>query len=459
MFNSRIKLIYIFVLLFLLVSVGCNSKPKQQEKITLNVIGEAASAMDGLDAIKDQFTKEFGYEIELHKFEFQTVQDKTVLDFTGKTGNYDCIMGIYYNLGKYTENEFILDFDPFMSDESLRDPQVKLDNFFKPILDVSCYYNGRLMGLPFSGQSMFLWFRKDLFENADEQKAFESKYGYPLPMPSPEHAITWKQYRDICEFFTRKKGSTLAGNVLKQDFYGTCLQSKRHPSAWYEFTNFIHSFGGEIDKEGKPEVNSPQVKEALEYYVSLKQFCPPGVAQFTWDDALAAMQQGRAAVEIMWADSAPYLDDPTASTVVGKVGFGLIPVKEDVNKVVSQYGGWGFYINKYSKHPREAFQFIQWCNRPDIQVLWAENGGIPTTITTYEDDRYKAKPYAAAHKASLQHLTAWPREPYSSQLIDLGSQAVSEAISGVRSPAATLDWLQNEYGKIYSSKSSAATSR
>ena len=432
--------------IFLLLYVGCGKK----EPITLNVIGEAASAMDGLDSIKDQFTKEFGYKVVLHKFEFQTVQDKTILDFTGKRGFYDCIMGIYYNLGKYSENNFILPFDRFMDDSRLRDSKVNLDQFFKPILDVSCYYRGRLMGLPFSGQCMFLWFRKDLFEHPDEQRDFGKRYGYSLPLPSADRAITWKQYQDLAEFFTRKKGARLAGRTLDKDFYGTCLQGKRHPSSWYEFTNFIYSFGGEITINGKPALNSPAVLEALNYYRGLKRFSPPGVAQFTWDDALASMQQDRVAMEIMWADSAPYLDDPKDSSVVGKVGFGLVPIKEGVNRVVSQYGGWGFYVNAFSKHPEEAARFIQWCNRPDVQALWAEKGGIPTIVATYDDPRYKAKPYAATHKASLQHLTAWPREPYSSQLIDLGAEAISEALSSEVKSADVLSRLQGNFDKVLS---------
>jgi ABC-type glycerol-3-phosphate transport system substrate-binding protein len=115
-------------------SAALSACKSQRTDVTLNVIGEAASAMDGLDAIKDDFTKQYGIKVVLHKFEFQTVQDKTLLDFTSRTGNYDCLMGIYYNLGKYVENDFIMDIEPFLADKSLRDPDVKLENFFKPIL-------------------------------------------------------------------------------------------------------------------------------------------------------------------------------------------------------------------------------------------------------------------------------------------------------------------------------------
>ena len=64
---------------------------------------------------------------------------------------------------------------------------------------------GHVVGMPSNSAVMMMFYRKDLFENADEKAAFEDKYGYEL---AP--AKTWKQYRDIAEFFDRKAGRTPA---------------------------------------------------------------------------------------------------------------------------------------------------------------------------------------------------------------------------------------------------------
>src|SRR5262245_19900686 len=57
-------------------------------------------------------------------------------------------------------------------------------------------YNGKLYGLPTDGNVFVQLFRKDLFENSDEQKAFADKHGRPLTWPK-----TWEEHQDIVEFF------------------------------------------------------------------------------------------------------------------------------------------------------------------------------------------------------------------------------------------------------------------
>jgi multiple sugar transport system substrate-binding protein len=429
------------------------TQPGQQSPVTLNLIGEALPPFQAIPEVTREFTEKTGIRVEIHPYEFETALSKTQLDFTGNTGNYDVVMGIYFNLGKYVENNDILELSPFMVDASLHDPEVKLDNFFKPVLDVSCYYKGKLYGLPATAQTMFLWYRRDLFEHPEERAAFQQRYGYPLPVPDAEKAITWDQYRDLAEFFTRKKGERLAGQVLSEDFYGTCLQAKRHPALWYEFGNYLSSFGGEIvDGRENVTVNSPQVVEALNFYISLKKFSPPGTLQYTWDDALTAFQQGRIALTTMWFDATPSLDDPNSSRVVSKVGYGLIPVKTGVDRNVAQYGGWAFYINADSKHPREAYQLIQWLNRPDVQLKWAKSGGLPSTISTFEDPEYLAIPYHPAERQALNYTVAWTRAPYSEEINSKGIEALSRAVSGQEDPKRALDWLADEIKKIQTSR-------
>lgn len=442
----------VVAILSTVILLSCN-KSGQQPSVTLHLIGEALPPFQAIPDVTKDFTQKTGINVEIHPYEFETALSKTQLDFTGKTGNYDVIMGIYFNLGKYAENKYILDLSPFMTDTSIHDPEVKLENFFKPVLDVSCYYKDKLYGLPATAQTMFLWYRRDLFENAEEQAGFQKKYGYALPKPTNETPITWTQYRDLAEFFTRKKGDRLAGQILTEDFYGTCLQAKRHPALWYEFGNYLSSFGGDIvDERENVVVNSSQALEALNFYISLKSFSPPGTLQYTWDDALTAFQQGHVALTTMWFDATPSLDDPNSSRVIGKVGYGLIPVKTGVEKKVAQYGGWGFYINADSKHPKESFQLIQWLNRPDIQLKWAKMGGLPSTKSTFDDPEYLAIPYHPAQREALNHAVAWTRAPYSEEINSKGIEALSRAVSGQEDAKAALDWLAEEIKKIQASR-------
>ena len=78
---------------------------------------------------------------------------------------------------------------------------------------------------------MYAWYRSDLLADPKEKEGFKAKYGYDL---AP--AADWKQYHDIAEWFTRPD----------QRLYGTALQGKRHEALWYEWLNFLYSFGGDM---------------------------------------------------------------------------------------------------------------------------------------------------------------------------------------------------------------------
>lgn len=427
---------------------GCGDS-SESETVTLDLIGEGLVPFHAIEDLSEEFTEETGIEVEIHPFEFETALSKTILDFNSGTSQYDVVMGIYFNLGKYAELGEILAIEPFLNDPDLRDPAVQLDNFFQPVLDVSCYYDETLYGLPATAQTVYLWYRKDLFTDPQERQAFQARFGYPLPLPDAENAISWSQYRDLAAFFTRPAGSELAGETLSSDFYGTTLQAKRHPASWYEFSNYLYSFGGSIlDESGAVVIDSPEAVSALEFYLSLLPYSPKGAPQYTWDDALSLFQQGRLALATLWFDMAPAVEDSKGSVVAGKVGYATVPYNQSTGITACQYGGWAFYINADTPHPEESFRLIQWLNRPDVQQRWAEMGGLPSTLSTFEDPAFAASDRRQAENASLKELTAWTRAPYSEEIVTKGMEAVSSAASGQKDASEALAWLAAEIRQI-----------
>lgn len=438
----KIKKIIVFAIVLLLgVSLFVYLNTKDDEKIVLNLIGEALPPLESIGELAKEYEKETGVKIQIHPYEFQTALNKTILDFESSKPEYDLVMGIFYNHGKYYENKYITPFSDFKNIT----PKVPVSNFYKPLQEVSMTYKDEVIGYPFSAQTMFLWFRKDLFENTKEQANFKDMFGYELPIPDEHNLLNWEQYKDIAKFFTRKKGDELGGVRLEDNFYGTTLQLKRHPSSFYELTNFIYSFGGSFFNEnGEPDLVNEANIEALEYYLSLKEFSPPGVTQFTWDDALALMQQDKIAMTIMWSDAPSALDDPKQSKVVGKVGYSLVPVKKGVNKKVAVFGGWSFLINSKGKHQEEAYKFIQWACSPDVQLKWAKMGGLPASKNIFEDEEYLSIPYMKAQNEALKNLVSWPRDPNAEYFITKGEEALSKAAINEMTPKEALEWLEKQ---------------
>lgn len=412
---------------------------------SIRTLGEALPPLEALQGLSEKFTTDTGIQVNIEPYEFETALSKTIFDFTSGEANYDFVMGIYYNMGKYAANGMIVPVQELI-DQNPNDA-VDLSNMYQPVLDVSCIYQGDLYALPCTAQTMYLWYRKDLFEHPDEQKKFGDAYGYELPIPSSDNIITFDQFRDLAEFFTREAGDSLAGEALSNPFYGTTIQGKRHPAVFYEFANYIGAWGGSIiDDAGNVAVNDDAVVDALEYFVGLTKWSPPGAAEYTWDDALAVMQQGQIAMCIMWFDAAPALEDETQSRVAGKVGYA--PNPKNVN-LAHKYGGWAWYVNADSQNQEEAIQFIQWTNQPDVALDWLDGGGLPSNTEVINSDKYKSLPFNAGREVALQNITAWPdEETWTEEMVDSGVRAVSSAVAGAASPTAALDEFASKIEEI-----------
>nr|VFK39950.1 MAG: ABC-type glycerol-3-phosphate transport system, substrate-binding protein [Candidatus Kentron sp. SD]VFK45372.1 MAG: ABC-type glycerol-3-phosphate transport system, substrate-binding protein [Candidatus Kentron sp. SD]VFK79533.1 MAG: ABC-type glycerol-3-phosphate transport system, substrate-binding protein [Candidatus Kentron sp. SD] len=449
----RIHVLPFFLVTTLLFFVtGCGEEDSQsaQSGITLHVLGEDYSPMQGLEKMAPKFTEETGIEVRIARFDAETARKKYLSEFQAGATNYDVVMAAFYDLGLLVANRWVLNFDEVLADPKRRDPKLRMEEFSDAILDLTSRYQGELYGLPCSAQSMFLWYRKDLFASAKEQAAFKESYGYELPQPTVESSMTWKQYRDVAKFFTRPKGFTAAGEKLEQPLYGTVLQAKNHRALWFEFQNYLYGMGGAwIASNAKTAVaDSEESIAALAYYVGLMPFAPPGALNYTWDEALTLFQNGQAAMGVMWSDSIAAVEDSTASRVTGKIGYAANPVRNAEDKPVSAFGGWGLFVNANSKHPDAAARFVQWANRPDIQLAWAKVGGIPATLSTYADPEYAALPGSPAHAASLDNLATWSTAPYSPRLIDVGQNLLARGMASELTPDETMSRITARFQSI-----------
>src|SRR4029077_1956918 len=110
-------------------------------------------------------------------------------------------------------------------------------------------YGTNTYGYPFTSLTTFLCYRKDLIDDPLNQSKFKAHYHRDLKPPT-----TWTEYMQVAEFFTRPD----------EHFYGTYIQGKKGLALWYEWLNFIYSFGGNIIdiqhgwKDGGVVVTSPQ---------------------------------------------------------------------------------------------------------------------------------------------------------------------------------------------------------
>ena len=409
---------------------------------TIRTIGEALPPLEAMKELAPEFEKRTGIKVEIEMYEHSEAVSKVMLDLNSKRGRYDFIIQPHRELGKFVTNGHVVPVDAFMADPQLRDPDFKPeDQLYQRLWKEISWYDGKDYGFPFTALTMYMWYRSDLLSDDHEKEGFKAKYGYDL---AP--AQNWQQYRDIAEWFTRPD----------QRLFGTALQGKRHEALWYEWLNFLYSFGGDVldvksgSACGPVIVNSPQAIAATEYYKSLKAFSPPDTLNYFWDDVMALMQQGEVAQLIMWNDSTYAVAvDETASTVVGKMGFDLVP-QGDGGKV-AQVEGWTYLIPTESKNKEAAYLFVQWMMDYDQQLRQHLHGGASARPDVYASADVQKLPYSKASMESNEVAKPKPTVPLSGEMTDILVRELSSYLADEKSAKEALDTSAQEISTLLGS--------
>lgn len=417
------------------------AKPYRGKVIRL--IGEDYPPLQAIEKIKSDFENVTGIKVEIERYEAEAVLQKIAFDLNSKTGRYDLIIQVYFDMGRLVTQKQVRPLTDFISNPRLHNPAFDPERDLFPVWKTMGWYEGRPYGYPMMALTMYTWYRKDLFEDPKEKEAFRAKYGYELAPPND-----WKQYREIAEFFTRPA----------KGLYGTLIQGKKHIALWQEYINFLYSFGGAVMDTSDPSqygpivINSPEAVEATEYYKSLLRYSPADALNFTWDDALALMQQGKVAMCLMWTDSTYALEDPSQSKVAGKMGYAMIPAGR-VGRA-HQIGGQSYYVPITSKNPEAAYLFVEWMMQADNQLRQQKLGGASSRKSTYQNEDVLRLPWTAASIAALErtHPAMLYTVPESIQIGEVIQLAISDVLANRKPVKAALDWSAVEIKKLLGGK-------
>lgn len=260
--------------------------------------------------------------------------------------------------------------------------------------------SGDLYGVPIEAFIKVYVYRTDLFNDPAIQAAFASEHHYPL---AP--AVTFQQYRDIAEFFTRY------GREQGLDLWGTTVQGTATdiPSVYEFFETIAPSFGvynwgidpttyrataahgGTLDSE--------QAIAALQFWVDMLQYAPPDATRSDWNMVADAFAAGRAAQGWIYGENVAWIAaDPERSQVAGKVGVALPPtapgVMEDATigaGYLGYYDGAAFGIPVDSQHKEATLLWLQYLGQAGVQPDWASASGRVVHFSTFNNGLVKAQ--------------------------------------------------------------------
>ncbi|WP_163896407.1 ABC transporter substrate-binding protein [Mycolicibacterium hippocampi] len=334
-----------------------------------------------------------------------------------------------------------------LSDYAEQTPGYDQDDFI-PSLRESLSYEGDMYAVPFYGESSFLMYRKDLFEQA----------GIEVDQ-SPGYQPQWQEVADW------------ARTLQTPQRAGICLRGK---PGWGEvlapLNTVINTFGGRwFDEQWNAQLDSPEVKRAVNFYVDLLDDAGElGASSTGFQECANLFGQGQTA---MWYDATSavsVLEDPQSyPDLVGKIGYLPAPVAEKPDS--GWLYTWALGIPKAAKNPDGAWDFISWMTDKDYMRLVGEELGwarVPpgsrtstyTELPEYEaiSESYGPLTLRSIENADPEQPTVQP-VPYTGvqfvgipEFQDLGtrvSQQISAAIAGQKSVDDALAQAQ-EYAEV-----------
>jgi len=403
---------------------------------SIRVLDEITPLQETLSKIVPEFEKETGIKVEWELLNHFEVINKGQADMLSGRGYYDAVMLHGFQLGPMISAGVIRELNDLTADPKLANPELNTADFIQNPFKTAAFVGDKQYSFINWNYNQVYWARADLLNDPGEKEAFKAKYGYEL---AP--AATIEQMRDIAEFFTRKKGETLAGKPLESDFYGIVLEGIKggstFPTLW---SNFIRNYGGNlIDAEGKPVFDTPETVAALKMWHELWTFAPPGIAEYSLVDVPTVMGNGIAAQSIAWSDFVLGIDKKGVSPYAGEFVYGPIPIKAGSKERYAEAEPSVTVISAASKSPEATFIFLQWLadKKQQEKLIALGEGGVPIRESSWALPAItgSANPTLyAAMKSTLDVGEAKPKMPKFYEIYDVMSGIAQEVGLGKLSP-------------------------
>jgi sorbitol/mannitol transport system substrate-binding protein len=342
--------------------------------------------MVDLQQLAPRFTEETGITVNFTVLPENELRDNVSQEFSQQAGQYDVATLSNFEIPIYARNGWVAPMDEFISADTAFDQ----GDILAPMAE-SLSVDGQVYGQPFYGESSFLMYRKDVFEQAG------------ITMPANP---TWQE---VAGFAAQLDG-------VQPGMAGICLRGQ---PGWGQvfapLTTVVNTFGGTwFNEDWTPGLTDPKFREATQFYVDLvRAHGEDGAPQAGFTECLNATTQGGAA---MWYDatSAAGSLEAADSPVKGLMGYAPAPVVETDSAGWLYTWAWG--IQAASQRQDAAWQFVSWASSKEYEQLVGTELGwsrVPAgkRTSTYGIAEYVAESSAFAEPTRAAIETADPTNP------------------------------------------------
>ncbi len=385
---------------------------------TLKYLGGDLQYLRILEKLLPEFTERTGIKVEVDRLAVPLFVKRADLELGSKTGTYDAMHTMFIMAGRWIAAGYLEDLRPFLSNPNLTRPEDVAFEDFLPNAVKPFVRGEKVYSFPWMVDWGMMAYRKDVFDQFGVSKPPET-YEELLATAKKIHT------RQVAGYLTR--GAPQASQIM---------------ATW---PTYLQGFGGDIfrnpPQDMTPMLTSEAAIKAAEFIVALMQYAPPGSISYTDNDALNAVQQGRAAIWVEPFTLMPGLMDKQKSLVADKIGFALVPKGPAGRFPIA--ASHGVHIPVDSKNKEAAWELVKWMTSKEVMRRMALEQNYPLTprSSVVEDPRYgelytwnkvhmgKAMTLSFAESPKMAYRTT-PEFPAVGDRIGI---ALQEAITGQKS--------------------------
>ncbi|MBX3556280.1 sugar ABC transporter substrate-binding protein [Chelatococcus sp.] len=383
----------------------------------------------GKGELLKKFTEETGIKVEVTTFPTDALAQRIPAEFIAGSDAYDVVTMANFWSERLTR--YVEPLEPYLAKKPVSGGIEAFSEGFVRQFRIPLTPEGKLYAIPLRMSVDILFYRKDILEQA----------GVAVPKTLDEY------------YAAAKKLTKDTDGDGKTDIYGAVYQGIQSNQGLYDWYDWAAPLGVDIlTSDGKKAAfNTPQAVKATEMrrrFVA-EGLVNPGVLSYSFDDAISAMAQGKAAMSIMFDAYWSQLENKEKSQVAGKIGYAAAPRDPSVSD--AYFGrGWGLFINGKSKNKDAAWEFISWLTAPEQQLWMAVNHGNPISrpaVAAHPDFVAKV-PVAPALTEALPRARTMPVSAEFVRVQDILVKHISAAQAGTVSARDALAAAEREVAPI-----------
>lgn len=284
-------------------------------------------------------------------------------------------------------------------------------------------WDGKLMGIPFTAQSKWLFYNKAMLEAG----------GYKEP------PATFEELFEIGEDL-KKQG------LCKYSIAWAATQAEGLVCDW---SVALHTSGGNWkDASGGWTLDSAESIAGVNLITDsiANGTADPGSISYTDRDVLNPFMAGDIPFVLNWNFAYALSNDETESKIAGDVGIALVPSNAEGITSASVTGGGAFGIAGSSQNKESAWKFLEMIVSREAQEYGiTEFSNMPILKSMYEDDQLMADyPYMKEMYPQFEYAVPRPSLTKYSEWSNSMQVSLHEAVTGAKSTETVLGAMQDE---------------